>query len=219
MLPPSQYQEVQRICELCDKSFKQFIIGSTQRTCPTCLDLRQRRPSIILSRKVTNQYPCVVVDSLPGPWSFIPAFLGGRDTPSYKIDYKGSLLGSEGEEWCGRIVVRAISPYHKNSLVSVRCMTAIHADRINGKISKREYLVLSDPKKRSAHLPSLVYLTIDPTLENVTDHSLWSKSVYSGGYIDNGKKLYRDRAILAIVDKNNVIVVDASDYGRSVIPE
>lgn len=213
----SSYQ-VERVCITCSREFIQYQGGAAQRSCPSCLDLIQRRPTIVLKREVLQYLPAVLIDTLAGPWAFIPPFLPTRDIGHFRIDIKGSSLGGEAS-WSGRIVIRSNHPYTRNSIASVRIMRSIHLDRLTGKRRDREYMVLGDPKERPPHLPALIYITLDLSVESVIDRSIWSRHIYSGKSTVNGNS-FTDEGVLALIDRKNNLVIETKDNsGRYTLPE
>lgn len=110
----------------CGKTFVvHHDLPTGQTHCPTCLDKRQHRRSVVLSRERVAEFAGVRIDSLPGEWQ---AFRGRKkDREQFVIDVPGSVFGSS---WSGRIVVRAYQIFRPGDTVLVRVMRAVHEVRV-----------------------------------------------------------------------------------------
>ena len=208
---------MERICELCERKFEQHEMNHPQKRCPTCKDIMQRRPTVVIRREVTREFPQVLIDFLPGPWQFSKPFFQ-QDHGCFKIDQKGSSLTGEGF-WTGRTVIRASMPFKRGGVVAMRCMKAIHLDRHTGKPRTREYVVLGVAKtvSRPIILPQLVWITVDLSMEKCLNNSLWSRTVYGGGETKEGP--FTEEGILAVIDKHHPLIIQTKDAGTYSLPE
>jgi hypothetical protein len=92
--------ELSRIseCRDCDKSFESRLIrGAWLVRCPTCADIAQRRPSVVIERRQLFSQ-LVLVESLPGAWKRFQA--SPKDEGCWEIKRKGSQYGAA---WSGRV--------------------------------------------------------------------------------------------------------------------
>jgi len=91
--------KMKRECRMCGTEFEaQQFRGTFPAYCPTCQDIRQKRPSIIIERELLFGPVIVEIESLPGKWEEFRA--RERDLPCCKISVKGRRFGAS---WRGRI--------------------------------------------------------------------------------------------------------------------
>lgn len=85
-------------CISCGKLFQSFWLRGTQlKRCPTCQDIKQNRPSVIVERGIDFEQ-IVKIESLPAGWELFQS--GKKDFPCWKISKKGEEFGAS---WNGRI--------------------------------------------------------------------------------------------------------------------
>ena len=120
-----------RICRTCGKQFvwyNDMAYGDKPTHCPSCADKLQKRPSVVVERKMLRQWRGVKIESLPkkGQWQ---EFQTGykSDKPVWKLDIKGKEFGAR---WSGRIVIYAHEPYKPGDVIDIREMVAKHEVKV-----------------------------------------------------------------------------------------
>lgn len=110
------------VCPSCGNDFESpFKRGAYQKYCPTCLDERQRKPSVIQERLSLFGPVLVKIESLPGEWHEFA--LKNSPEPSYVIDTSGARYGVR---WSGRIVIRADKAWQPGDVVLFEEVEAQH---------------------------------------------------------------------------------------------
>lgn len=167
---------VQLQCVRCGKGFvfnpSEFNVAGLQnipQKCPSCSDMAQARPELVIERKCEKFFPVVRIKSLPTEWTeFKPE---GNDFGCYKIDMKGSRFGAQ---WSGRIIIYGLKPFAPDDIVSlsvmsvkkqVREMTTSRATMKHGTVSITRRVPLSCDDGDVKEVQD-IYLRLDPAQEN-----------------------------------------------------
>ena len=103
------------VCRECKQPFADFSIkrfGKPAHTCPTCSDVQQKRPSIVLERECLHEFLSVEIKSLPSQWQKVSN--AADDYAAFKIDIDGSRYGAQ---WNGRIVIYAAEDFAAGVIV------------------------------------------------------------------------------------------------------
>lgn len=109
-------------CPQCGTDFESlFKRGAYQKYCPTCVDERQRKSSVIQERLSLYGPVLVKIESLPGEWHEFA--LKKSPEPSYVIDTSGARYGVR---WSGRIVIRADKAWQPSDVVLFEEVEAQH---------------------------------------------------------------------------------------------
>lgn len=167
---------VARICEQCSTPFLQYRAAdsNSQRFCPSCQDIRQERPSVVVRREQLAFLPGVEIKSLPsGAWELFQAEPG--DEPRYRLNVAGARFGAA---WRGRIVIWAKELPQIGDIVAIRHMrsthevAAVYTDKVrsdfrsgqNVAYRKREVVPLQEQATVSAEreVESHEYVAIEP---------------------------------------------------------
>lgn len=120
------------VCQECGKEFPvapdhfaQMGFRHLPKRCPTCKDIQQDRPSVVVERKCLEIYDGVEIVSLPGEWLKVP-----RRERSDKETFGMTILGRKfGAAWNGRIDLFALHSWESGDIVSVRVMEVTHKVR------------------------------------------------------------------------------------------
>lgn len=112
------------VCRECGKVFAYFDNRSKPKTCPTCADKIQHRPSIVLERECIAEFSRVRVDTLPDEWEEYQAT--PSDEACFKIDFAGRKFG---KSWSGRIVIYAPDEILPGDVVTLKHMRVVHQVR------------------------------------------------------------------------------------------
>lgn len=121
------------VCQNCDEEFPvspehfaRLGFRILPKRCPKCVDLSQRRPSVVVERRLLNVYDGIELVSLPpGEWQDVKAW--EKDVPAFKLVIKGSRYGAS---WSGRIDLFATSIPSPGNIVSIREMEAKHLIKV-----------------------------------------------------------------------------------------
>lgn len=115
---------VKLVCTRCGREFSfnpaEFNILGLQnipQKCPACVDAIQKRPEIVLDRRVKEYFGPVEIETLPDEWAEYRASEGDRHI--YRIDVKGKKFGAS---WYGRIIIFAPAPFAPGDIVVVNVM-------------------------------------------------------------------------------------------------
>lgn len=93
------------------------------KCCPTCTDVRQLRPSVVVSRQEMVVYDGVTIESLPFSYGWEERQQDGGDYPTYRMRVLGKAFGAN---WSGRIDLFATQPFEKSSVIMLREMVSEH---------------------------------------------------------------------------------------------
>lgn len=113
------------LCEDCKEIFvwhdEQF--NQLPKRCPSCIDKKQLRPSIVVERLCTVEFDGITIESLPSQeWEKVESGVE-TDYPCFKISVKGSRYG---RSWSGRIDIFADKQYKPGDSVKIRVMESRH---------------------------------------------------------------------------------------------
>jgi len=112
-------------CRMCGSEFEaRMWRGTFPAFCPTCQDIRQKRPSVVVERELLFGPIIVKVESLPGSWEEFQA--RSRDLPCYRIMVKGNRFGAS---WRGRIDIFAPRPWEVGDIVEFSEVESVHLVR------------------------------------------------------------------------------------------
>lgn len=110
----------ERTCSTCGNEFvAEFHRGTWPAHCPSCNDLRQRKPSIVADRHVLAGPFVCRVESLPGDWEELRT----PDGSKFKLTIKGDAFGAS---WTGRIDIFAQHPFRPGDVVAVSEVQVAH---------------------------------------------------------------------------------------------
>lgn len=146
-------------CKSCGKVFQSYWVrGAKMLRCPTCQDIKQNRPSIVIDRGIEFGQVCVV-KSLPGVWE--PYQASKDDLACWKICKKGS---DWGVSWSGRIDIYSHDriPAKVGDVVLFEKCVSVHRreDMTDRPLEIREYYRLSTlPNNNQSSLSELVWIT------------------------------------------------------------
>jgi len=179
--------KMKRECRMCGTEFEaQQFRGTFPAYCPTCQDIRQKRPSIIIERELLFGPVIVEIKSLPGKWEEFQA--RERDLPCCKISVKGRRFGAS---WRGRIDIFAPKAWSPGDIVEfseiesvhlVRYKKSYHPTIYGGKVLVKSKLAL-DSDEGEIELERRRYIRLDPLPEGteVPDELprlIWSVASY-----------------------------------------
>jgi len=179
--------ERKKICRMCETEFIATPWrGTYPAFCPTCQDIRQKRPSIIVERELLFGPIIVKIESLPSPWEEFQA--RNRDLPCYKITVQGKEFGAS---WQGRIDIFAPEPWEPGDIVEfseiesvhlVRYKKSYHPTIYGGNVLVKSKLAL-DSDEGEIELERRRYIRLDPLPEGteVPDELprlIWSVASY-----------------------------------------
>jgi len=158
--------ERKKICRMCGSEFfARCWRGTFPAFCPTCQDIRQKRPSIVVEREMLFGPLVVEIESLPGEWSSYRA--AKRDLPCFKMTVKGRKFGAS---WRGRIDIFAPVPWKKGDVVEFSEVESVHLVRYKkqfrptiygGKVLVKSRLPL-DSDEGEMELERRLYIRLDP---------------------------------------------------------
>jgi len=152
------------------------------KRCPKCVDLSQRRPSVVVERRLLNVYDGVELVSLPpGEWQDVKAW--EKDVPAFKLTIKGSRYGAS---WSGRIDLFAPVLPQAGDIVSVREMEVKHLIKVrreqrgtleHGKVTvEKELPITADDPEAEDVIRVRRYLTIEPFDGEPTSKLVWAEA-------------------------------------------
>jgi hypothetical protein len=146
-------------CSSCGKKFQSFWVHGVQlRRCPTCADIKQHRPSVIIDRGVDFS-AIVKVKSLPSEWQVFQS--NKKDFACWKQSVKGEQFGAS---WDGRIDLYSQDtiPPKPTDIALLESCVAVHRreDMPDRPIEIRTYFRLNSAGMQpSNELPELIWLT------------------------------------------------------------
>jgi len=177
------------VCQRCGKEFPvspdhfmRLGFKHLPKRCPKCVDLAQRRPSVVVERRLLNVYDGIELVSLPpGEWQDVKAW--EKDVPAFKLVIKGSRYGAS---WSGRIDLFAPAPPQAGDVVSVREMEAKHLIKVrreqrgtleHGKVTvEKELPITADDPEAEDVIRVRRYLTIEPFDGEPTSKLVWAEA-------------------------------------------
>lgn len=179
---------IKLVCNECGKEFDvnpghfaQMGFKNLPKRCPTCLDKKQLRPSIVQERKLLNVYDGVEIVSLPDSWQKVDSF--EKDLPSYQMIIKGSRFGAS---WSGRIDIFASHPFRSGDVVSIREMEAQHIIKVRHEYRStmhygtvavtKELPVTTDNPEAEEVIRTRRYLVLEPHDKPATCHLVWTEA-------------------------------------------
>lgn len=202
-------------CVSCGIEFHScWVRGAVLLRCPTCADIKQNRPSVVVDRGIQFSQICEI-ELLPADWELFKAT--PKDAPCWKISIKGNIWGVN---WEGRIDIfshDSIPPQPGNVVLLESCVT-IHqrSDMAEKPLEIREYLRLSQVGQfpdTGGQIPKLIWLTATKkqTIKglgrqysySLVGSPIWEKRI-SGGY-RSGRKI--TTGALALVDTEHPLWV------------
>jgi hypothetical protein len=146
-------------CVSCGKEFQSFWVrGAQLLRCPTCADIKQGRPSVIVDRGIDFSQ-IVKIESLPSYWESFQS--SKKDFACWKQSIKGSLFGVS---WDGRIDIYSqdVIPPKPGDIALFESCVAVHRreNMLNRPLEIREYFRLNSAGMQpDREFPSLVWLT------------------------------------------------------------
>lgn len=174
------------VCNECGREFEvnpghfaQLGFKNLPKRCPTCNDIRQGRPSVVVERKLQAVYDGVEIVSLPpGEWEQVAGFDG--DQSGYRLTVKGRRFGAS---WYGRIDLFSQSIPKVGDVVSVRTMEAEHKVKQvlktrptmrYGEVTIEEILPVTDSNPEAeVVIKTHRYLVIEPWEGESTCRLVW----------------------------------------------
>jgi len=155
------------------------------KRCPTCCDLRQGRPSVIVDRSILNLYDGVEIASLPpGEWEESRGW--DKDVPACKLTIKGDRYGAS---WSGRIDLFALRAPEKGDIVSIREMEAQHRVKVvrelrstleYGSVTVEREIPITTTEEEEPEAEKVIrtrkYLVIEPFDGPATSRLVWAEA-------------------------------------------
>ena len=200
-------------CKSCGKQFQSYWVrGGKALRCPTCQDIKQGRPSVVVDRGIEFIEVCAI-DSLPTTWE--PFQATKDDLACWKMSKKGSEYGVV---WDGRIDIYShdrILPKKGDVCLFEKCVS-VHRreDMLDRPLEIREYYRLTTlPNNNQSSLPKLVWLTASwkTTIKgfgcqykrDLIGSPLWEHRI--SGQVRSGR--LGTVGALALTDKNHPLAV------------
>lgn len=159
------------LCEVCKNVFVWYDnhFDNLPNLCPTCLDKKQKRPSIVQERTVLKEWSGVEIASLPTGWTVTePEY--HSDFPCHKMVLKGKAFGAS---WSGRIDIFADAEYSVGDVVDVRIMQSRHLikqmSKVVGHVQNSPYAPLSHLVVKTVPLQTNESLTENAKFERVIE--------------------------------------------------
>lgn len=196
-----------RVCRDCRAPFVAVLTrGMWPTRCPRCADVAQRRPSVVLDRRVVaGPFVCRIAGLPALGWERVVGKRG--DSPSFRMAVKGAAFGPQ---WSGRIDLYAPRPWEVGALVALSEMQVVHALSADH-AETRAYVRLGRPTvietlraDEADDLPRLVWRTARDADAVFDNQAIWSR-VISGGERGGVTTV----GVLAIVDSAHPLLLYA----------
>lgn len=148
-------------CATCGKQFQSYLVrGAKLRRCPTCADIKQGRPSIVVDRGI-DFHQIIKIENLPGSWQVFQATR--KDAPCWKISVKGDMFGVS---FSGRIDIFShdvVPPKPGDAALFESCVSVHRREDLPDRpLEIREYFRLSNAGMQAEEeLPRLIWLTAE----------------------------------------------------------